>query len=533
MGICVMAFPQVKLTYPDVIKRLYDMEYLATPPGKGEQSGNFSSFDRQATYSPTTKTYENWGANSDGTGFIRKEGNGIVVFEKDGPGVIWRVWSALAQNGNIKIYIDHAAKPVYDKPFKDFFEKFDELLPPINLPNLSMTLSRGRNRFIPIPFNKHCKIVLEEGWGLYYDIAYTVFPSETQLPVFDGTYNKVTSVSLAETDRDLANRGYERKMYPDETKERSVVHIPGNSTAQLITLNGNKAITHFKIRYDEEQYTTASDKEEMLRNIWIKMTWDDDSKPSVMTPVGMFFGTFPSIYPYRAYPVGVLPGYFYSNWYMPFAKKATLEIVNKGNKTHDISFDIVHIPLKQSAAELLRFHAKWHDGRFKEKVQSGNREIDWPLLVTGGRGRFCGITLHVLNEWENPKDEAKTWWYGAWDKKTIDWWWGEGDEKFYVDGEKFPSTFGTGSEDYIGYAWSAEPPFSLFDSPFATQPYTAIDGNGHTIVSRFHIADNIPFQQSFTAAIEKYKEDKWGDQNKCLYQAVGYWYLAPGQSDDY
>lgn len=39
------------------------------------------------------------------------------------------------------------------------------------------------------------------------------------------------------------------------------------------------------------------------------------------------------------------------------------------------------------------------------------------------------------------------------DNKTIDWWWGEGDEKFFVDGEKFPSSFGTGSEDYIGYAW--------------------------------------------------------------------------------
>jgi len=26
-----------------------------------------------------------------------------------------------------------------------------------------------------------------------------------------------------------------------------------------------------------------------------------------------------------------------------------------------------------------------------------------------------------------------------------DFWWGEGDEKFSVDGEKFPSAFGTGS----------------------------------------------------------------------------------------
>ena len=42
-------------------------------------------------------------------------------------------------------------------------------------------------------------------------------------------------------------------------------------------------------------------------------------------------------------------------------------------------------------------------------------------------------------------------------------WWGEGDEKFFVDGEKFPSTFGTGSEDYFGYAWGNP---HLFQKPY-------------------------------------------------------------------
>ena len=56
--------------------------------------------------------------------------------------------------------------------------------------------------------------------------------------------------------------------------------------------------------------------------------------------------------------------------------------------------------------------------------------------------------------------------------------------------------FGTVTEDYKGYTWSAEPPFPTFDSPFASQPFTPLNGNGHTIVNRFHIADNIPFQES-------------------------------------
>lgn len=239
--------------------------------------------------------------------------------------------------------------------------------------------------------------------------------------------------------------------------------------------------------------------------------------------------------------MGALPGYLYSNWYMPFSKQAKIELINRGNQKQELQIQIIHTPLTEPADKLLRFHSKWHDGRFKEEVQSLGREKDWPLLVTKGKGRFCGLTLHIQNEWEEPGQPTVNWWYGKYDARNIWWWWGEGDEKFYVDGEKFPSTFGTGSEDYIGYAWSAEPAFALFDSGFASQPFTAIDGNGHTIVSRLHVSDNIPFQKSFTAAIDKYKDDKWGDKeqgcvecpNICLFQAVAYWYLVPGQADNY
>ena len=147
----------------------------------------------------------------------------------------------------------------------------------------------------------------------------------------------------------------------------------------------------------------------------------------------------------------------------------------------NLEYEISHIKLKESADKLLRFHAKWHNGKFRSEVQTKGREIDWPLLVTKGKGRFCGATLHILNEWEEPNKEAVNWWYGKYAATNIWWWWGEGDEKFYVDGEKFPSTFGTGTEDWVGYAWSAEPAFPLFDSGFASQPFTPIDGNGHTI----------------------------------------------------
>jgi hypothetical protein len=105
-------------------------------------------------------------------------------------------------------------------------------------------------------------------------------------------------------------------------------------------------------------------------------------------------------------------------------------------------------------------------------------------------------------------------------------WWGEGDEKFFVDGEKFPSTFGTGSEDYFGYAWSDPRPFQ-----HALHNQTHNDGNskGHISVNRWHISDNVPFQKSFEGCIEKY----YSNERPTLYAGTAFWYLAPGGTDPY
>jgi hypothetical protein len=58
-----------------------------------------------------------------------------------------------------------------------------------------------------------------------------------------------------------------------------------------------------------------------------------------------------------------------------------------------------------------------------------------------------------------------------------------GHVKIFLDGEKFPSSFGTGSEDYFGYAWSSAGHFSR---PYHNQILN--EGNqGHFDDNRFHI----------------------------------------------
>jgi hypothetical protein len=129
VSICEKGLHNVKkLSYHDLIDRLTNLERLAEPPTAGERSGCFSSTDRRSRYNEETGQYEAWAANDDGAGYIRQEGDSIIAFENKGPGVIWRVWSALPKMGHVRIFIDDEL--VVDMPFQDFFERFGAEIPP-------------------------------------------------------------------------------------------------------------------------------------------------------------------------------------------------------------------------------------------------------------------------------------------------------------------------------------------------------------------------------------------------------------------
>jgi hypothetical protein len=189
---------------------------------------------------------------------------------------------------------------------------------------------------------------------------------------------------------------------------------------------------------------------------------------------------------------------------MPIAKSAEITFKKEVPHPLKLEYEIASRPLRGEISRNGRFHAKWHRDVFLPPEPE--RWIDWPIVKTEGAGRFLGVMLHVWN----PRGG----------------WWGEGDEKFFVDGEKFPSTIGTGSEDYFGYAWCNP---GLFQNAYHNQ--TRNDGNnrGHVSVNRWHIADNIPFQKSFEGYIEKY----YPNQRPTLYAATAYWYHSSGGKDPY
>jgi len=490
---------QQRLSYVDLVDRLTNLEQLSVLPDPGESGAQWSSYDRKSSYDQTTGKYVGWDANGDGDGIIRKEGDKVVMAEMEGPGCIWRIWSAAPKQGKVLIYLDGNSEPVVDLPFMDYFNRKNE---PFTQSALVHTVARGWNNYTPIPYQKSCKIVAEKDWGQYFQFVYQTFPKGTQVPTFTRDLRPEEKQALGRANAILSRSDYTTlRPYLDQKWLREKVLIAPGKTVALPMLSGPGAITASRAKLDLPASPADRDA---LRELAIQISWDREQQPSVWAPFGDFFGTTGGNN-YRSLPLGHDgDGWWYSYWYMPFGKEAKVQIVNDGSSMREIEFEIGHAPLGTDPARLGRFHAKWHrDALLPTEPERG---IDWTLLKTEGAGRFLGVMLHIWN----PRGS----------------WWGEGDEKFFVDGEKFPSTIGTGSEDYFGYAW-CDP--GLFENAFHNQ--TQNDGNnkGHVTVNRWHIADNVPFHTRFEGAIEKY----YPNNRPTLYASTVYWYLAPGGKDPY
>jgi hypothetical protein len=140
--------------------------------------------------------------------------------------------------------------------------------------------------------------------------------------------------------------------------------------------------------------------------------------------------------------------------------------------------------------------------------------IDLPYLVAIGKGVFVGCAAMIMNPSGVPTAGGN--------------WWGEGDEKFLVDGELVPSTFGTGSEDYFNYSWSRP---DLFAHPYCGQPLdSGPDTAGFVSNHRFQVMDAIPFEKSLGAFLELWAHNRTPGLS---YARIAYHYARPGAIDDH
>jgi hypothetical protein len=496
------------LTYPDLVDRLYDLQHLATPPGPDEKGALASSYDRKSQYDATNDKYLNWAANGDGNfggaQFRTMEGDKVVLMDVQGPGCIWRTWSATPGKGHVRIYLDGATDPVVDLPFTSYFDRSSD---PFTRPQLVYkTTANGFNNYTPIPFQKSCKILADPDWGNYYHFNYTLFSPTAKVPTFHLPLASADAGALDQANAVLDKCGNDpHAPRPGETTEKVPSTTPAGVHADVVQFKGTGAITGLRIKFAPGELPADPEAQRtFLRQLALRITFDGAKQPQVWVPFGDFFGNSAAAVPHLELPSGLKDdGTWYAYWYMPFAKGATVALDNDSGQSVSLDWEVVHAPLERAPSSLLRFHAKWH--RDAATPMRADRFPDWLLLATQGKGRYVGTQLHVWN--------------------PLGGWWGEGDEKWFIDGEKFPSTYGTGSEDYFGYAWSSG---KTFVQALHAQDYND-DNHGHVSVNRFHIADNLPFHTQFEGVLEKY----FGNDRYTLYAATVFWYLSTDGKDPY
>lgn len=472
--------------YRDFLRDVTDLERLARPPEPGVTCRQFSSYDRASVVDEQGNLVR-WDANADAGNFLRQDPEGAVLAEMDGPGCIVRIWSANPK-GTLKVYIDGDDTPTFEA---DFAKLTAGQVPGVPEPIVGMH-SSGANCFLPMPYQTKCKVVVQDPGSLYYHVDYRTYPGGRvqpfHWPLSAGEQRDVAALAARLAKPEQAVPGRRAGV---DTGQGTL--DPGASI-DLFDRAGPGAIVRLTLTADLPADVRAA--RQALRGLLLTGTFDGAAKPQIWAPAGDFFGTGPGANQYRGLPCGCTPDGFYSNWYMPYGKHATLTLKNDGPEPVTLSWQVERAALPRGWRNLMYFHARW-------RREAPNTTFDWPLLEATGPGRLVGVALAVWNP-----DRG---------------WWGEGDEKVWVDGEKFPSWFGTGSEDYFGYAWCNP---ALFSHALHAQPLCEGPGNGgYTSVNRWHIADNIPWQQSYRMTIENYGRDK-------DYACVTYWY-APAAATDF
>jgi len=496
-------------TYEQIVSRLTDMERLSLLPENKETTGVQSSSDRKSKYDEKNDIYIEWGANADGDGIIRKQPDGgKVLAEMNGSGCLWRIWFADPHiNGHVKIYLDGQEEPVIDFPPT---ELFDLSRAPFNYPNLCYISAKGHNCYVPITFNKSCKVVGYDDFGGFYQFTYSLFGDEATVEVFPFILNESQKSALQKANDTLGECISIPNGNDEYLKQTSAEYeVKSGEAATLLDVRGVGAISYIRMKPSDTSW-------QVLKELTISIYWDDEKEASVWAPFCDFFGSACGKNVYASLPTGICDdNWFYCRWFMPYSDRAKIVLTNQGNKSISIETHICMSELTQPVEKYMRFHTKWNREMFQPLRK--DRWPDYTVLKVKGCGRFLGFMLHIFRPVDNQ------------DLKGFpgEYWWGEGDEKFFVDGEKTPSTFGTGTEDYFGYAWAIP---ELFSKAYHAHTFDqgGIHNRGNQSFVRYQIADSVPFNYEFEACIEKYY-----DNNFARYGVVPFWYMEAGNDDGY
>ncbi|HOZ49622.1 MAG TPA: DUF2961 domain-containing protein [Candidatus Hydrogenedentes bacterium] len=257
---------------------------------------------------------------------------------------------------------------------------------------------------------------------------------------------------------------------PDLNANGDARSIPAGGTLVLADIDGPGIITQF-------WHTAAAYDPFYGRSLVLRIYYDGNERPSVLTPLGDFFaeGHGNLHTDFSSAPV-VVTGLGRSRtcfWRMPFKNHLKMTVTN--DSTEEVDSFYYHLnwrKLERLPDDTPYFHAHY---RQEFPAKPGH----YTVLDTKGRGHYVG-TVYSAHQVEMG-------------------WYGEGDDFFYIDGAETPQLRGTGTEEYFLDAWG----FREYTSPYAgVTAYEGVLPGDRVTVYRWHIPDPIPFRESLRFVFE-------------------------------
>jgi len=450
-------------------------------------------------------TYDTTGGNDDGFSgkysFIRKDKKGgLLLFDATGPGVINRIWTPTPQPDTLDFFIDDTLKPSFSIFYPDLFSG---KIYPFSEPLCGNQLG-GFYCYLPIPFSKSCRIVSRGSLEQFHQIGYRLYKK--------GSTVKSFNISLSEEEKNelqkikllwLSENRKVKDFYGGPVKKsgKQVEISPGQSTTIFESSAGGRILGI--------ELTPASLLAGLSKNIDIRITWDDETTPSVYCPAADFFGFAFGEPSMQSLLLGSGKDTAYSYIPMPFDKSARIELICRAKPDKQTLPSVMNVQVwysdkKRDQLEEGKFRAIW---KSEDPVPSGH-----PLTIADiqGKGHYIGTILQAQ---------------GLKAGMTIFF---EGDDSTAIDG--IFRMHGTGSEDYFNggwYAmmdrWDGRMSLPLHGCLGYSLPFCRTGGY------RFYLSDKMSFSKSLYLGIEHGPQ---GNMVPAAYTSLGLCYTdtPPGGS---
>lgn len=308
-------------------------------------------------------------------------------------------------------------------------------------------------------------------------------------------------------------------------KGRPCIDLPAHQQVTIADISGPGCIRHIWITVPRSTDSSPY----VLRDLVLRAYWDGDHTPAVEVPLGDFFCCgFGLPADVRSVPITVgSVGGMNSYWPMPFGDAAKITVENQGDGDVGGFFFQIDYSLGDTVTDSGRFHAQWR------RSNATTRPGEDHLILDGvhGAGSYVGTYLAIT--------QLSRYWYG------------EGEVKFWLDGDAWPTICGTGTEDHFGGAWAYQPHFDRSRRPMPV-PYTAPFSGYLGLVEddrsewsdfaplgvpshgmyRWQVPDPVRFEQSLKVTLQQIGHDTHRLFERCDdISTVAYWYQFDGRVD--